>query len=72
MCTRHSELNGADSVEALNPTEWRVTMCDRFEPEIRFDVRIPAAMGRYDAMSQARLTYPWCSVLDAREAAPTQ
>jgi len=69
MSGRHQPLTGADSAEAWLPTEWRVTLCDRWEPDIRFDVRIPAAIGRHDALSQARDKYPDCSALDAREVA---
>ena len=62
------ELNGADSSDGWDPRPFRVLMCDRYEPEIRFDARIPAAIGPHDAMSQARDLYPECSALEAREA----
>lgn len=65
MTGRHQPEQGADSAAAWQPAPWRVTMCDRFEPDIRFDVRIPAAIGKNDAIGQARERYPGCSALQA-------
>lgn len=62
MCSAQRPLAGADSEE---PRPFRVTMCDRYEPEIRFDVRIPKAYGPHDARNQAQDRYPAASFLKA-------
>lgn len=73
MCDSRRPENGADSEYTLRP--YRVLLCDRYEPEIRFEARIPAAMGPNDAKNQARLMYPGASPLkewvdEKAEAAP--
>lgn len=68
--TRHRPLHGADSAEAWNPRAWKVVMQDQWEPTIRFDVRIPKAIGKNDAAGQARDKYPSCSVLAVEEVVP--
>lgn len=60
MCSRHPEP-GAGEEYVLRP--YRVLLCDRFEPDIRFEARIKAAMGPADARSQAKYMYPDASPL---------
>jgi hypothetical protein len=62
MCSSAQPANGADSEQ---PGPWRVTLCDRFEPDIRFDVRIPNAYGKHDARNQAEYRHPGASFLKA-------
>jgi hypothetical protein len=42
-------------------------MCDRWEPDIRFNVRIAAALGKHDAINQARDRHPEASWLRVEE-----
>jgi len=44
-------------------------MCDRFDEDFRFMVRVDAAIGKHDAMSQARDIHPEGSPLMAEEVA---
>ena len=67
MCSRHKEDNGADSDEAWVPRPWLVLMCDRYDEDFRFMVRVDAAIGRNDAMNQAREIHPEGSPLKAEE-----
>lgn len=67
MSGRHQPLAGADSAEAWNPRPFVVVMED--EDEFRINVRVPAAIGRHDAMNQARDMRPGFMVLAAEEAA---
>jgi hypothetical protein len=66
MCTSQQPLTWADS--EWNPRPFRVLMCDRYEPDIRFEVRIPRAIGPNDARNQARELYPSASPLREWEA----
>ena len=61
MCSAHRPENGADSEALTRP--YRVLMCDRYEPEIKFEARIAAAHGPADARNQAKLMYPGASPL---------
>lgn len=63
--SRHRPSHGADSAEAWNPQPWTVLMCDRYDPDYRFSVRVDAAIGQHDAMSQARDLHPEGSPLEA-------
>lgn len=65
MSSRHRPTNGADSLEGWQPTPWTVYMADRYDPDYRFFVRIPAAIGRHDAENQAREQHPEGSPLRA-------
>jgi len=65
--SRHQPAHGADSAEAWQPRPWNVLMCDRFDEDLRFMVHIPAAIGKNDAISQARDLYPGGSPLMAAE-----
>ena len=61
---------GAEYVDSeWRPRPWVVLVCDRWDEDDRHEVRIPAAIGRHDAYSQARELHPGCSPLDAREVA---
>ncbi len=53
---------------AAEQRPYRVLMCDREEPDIRFEVRIEAAFGPADARRQAKERYPSASPLQEREA----
>lgn len=53
--------------EEWNPRPFVVVMED--ESEYRINVRIPAAIGRHDAMGQARDLRPGFMALDAKEMA---
>ena len=52
MCSRHSEPNGADSVDALTFHVYEVKLVPDEGPS--WWVRIPRAMGPHDAYEQAR------------------
>ena len=65
--SRHQPENGADSAEAWQPRPWDVLMCDRYDEDFRFMVRVDAAIGKNDAMSQAREIHPEGSPLRAEE-----
>ena len=67
MSGRHQPVNGADSAEAWTPRPWNVLMCDRYDEDFRFMVRVDAAIGRNDAMNQARDIHPEGSPLRAEE-----
>lgn len=67
MSGRHQPEHGADSPEGRRP--YRVLVCDRFEPDERRWVTVPAAYGPHDAFSQVRYALPEVSVLRAEEAA---
>lgn len=71
MCASNSRpLHGADSAEAWNPRPWLVLMED--DDGGRYTVRVPAAIGRHDAKSQARDMRPDLAVLNAEEEVPTE
>ena len=63
--------HGADSAEAWQPKPWKAVIEDRWGTYggERRTVRIPAAIGRHDAKSQAEDLYPEYVVLTVEEAA---
>ena len=65
MCSSHRPEAGADS--EWQPRPFVVVMED--QDDFRIKVRIPAAIGRRDAMNQARDLRPGYVALDAKEAA---
>jgi len=67
MSSRHQPAHGADSAEAWTPRAWDVLMCDRYDEDFRFMVRVDAAIGPRDAMNQAREIHPEGSPLRAEE-----
>ncbi len=65
MCSRHAEP-GAGNPDWL-PRPFRVLVCDRYDQDDRRWIKVPAAIGLHDALSQVRTDYPAVSVLTAEE-----
>ena len=67
MCSRHADA-GADSPESYVLKPYKVEVCDRYDPDMKWTVYVPKALGPNDARNQAKELHPNASPLREWEA----